>query len=192
MVDRRSRKGTHIGGTPLPPPPLPYTHPHIICLFTSSLTTSTKPHSVPVVHWSMTTQINRHVTISEYAARHGISESTVRRRIKTGLLDADMESGRYVICDDTVPNQDEQVDEAVASHDEQTEPSDPLVDQMQSEIAHLRDQLTNRDKQIDQLSHLLAMTTAQNGELTQQLPPPRQPIIATLKRGLKGISCRIH
>ena len=55
-----------------------------------------------------------------------------------------------------------------------------------------RDQLTNRDKQIDQLSHLLAMTTAQNGELTQQLPPPRQPIIATLKRGLKEISCRIH
>ena len=136
--------------------------------------------------------MNSHLTISEYAARHGISESTVRRRIKTGLLDAAMESGRYAIHDDTLPNQDEQVDEAVASHNEQLEPSAPLVDQMQSEIAHLRDQLTNRDKQIDQLSHLLAMTTAQNGELTKQLPPPRQPIIATLKRGLKEISCRIH
>ena len=121
----------------------------------------------------MTTQMNSHLTISEYAARHGISESTVRHRIKTGLLDAAMESGRYAIHDDTLPNQDEQVDEAVASHNEQPEPSAPLVDQMQSEIAHLRDQLSTRDKQIDQLSQLLA--------ITQQLPAPRQSVFSKLK-----------
>ena len=56
-----------------------------------------------------------------------------------------------------------------------------LVDQMQSEIAHLRDPLTSRDKQLDQLSHLLAMPTQQHTVLTNQLPPPRKPILARLK-----------
>ena len=125
------------------------------------------------------------MTISEYAALHRLSESTIRRRIKAGTLTAALVDGRYIIS----PPPD---DQSSASHDGQAEQPAPLVDQMQSEIAHLRDQLTNRDKQIDQLSHLLAMTTVQNGELTKQLPPPRQPIIETLKRGLKRISCRIH
>ena len=114
------------------------------------------------------------MTISEYAALHRISESTIRRRIKAGTLAAVLVDGRYIIS--PPPN-----DQSPASHAEQAEPAVPLVDQMQSEIAHLRDQLTNRDKQIDQLSHLLAMTTQQNGELTRQLPPPRESVLTKLK-----------
>ena len=114
------------------------------------------------------------MTISEYAALHHISESTIRRRIKAGTLTAALVDGRYIIS--PPPN-----DQSPASHSEQAAPAAPLVDQMQSEIAHLRGQLTNRDKQIDQLSHLIAMTQAQNSDLTKQLPPPRPPIIARLK-----------
>ena len=64
----------------------------------------------------------------------------------------------------------------MTSHNEQADDPMPsqLVDQMQSEIAHLRDPLTSRDKQLDQLSHLLAMPTQQHTVLTNQLPPPRK------------------
>ena len=127
----------------------------------------------------MNTQMNSHMTIAAYAARHGISESTIRRRIKAGLLDAELRNGRYMIADDKagdgLPSQDEQVgqpDEKAAGR---------LVTQMQSEIDNLRRQLSNRDTQIDQLNHLLAMTTQQNSTLTQQLPAPKQPILDRLK-----------
>ena len=57
---------------------------------------------------------------------------------------------------------------------------------MQSEITHLRDQLASRDKQIDQLAHLLAMTTQQNGALTNRLPQPRESWLSRLKTRLSG------
>ena len=127
----------------------------------------------------MNSQPNSHLTIADYAARHGISESTIRRRIKAGLLDAELRSGRYMIhddeADDGLPSQDEHVDQP----DEKA--VDRLIAQMQSEIDNLRDQLSNRDTQIDQLNQLLAMTTQQNSTLTQQLPAPKQPILTRLK-----------
>lgn len=121
-------------------------------------------------------QTNSHVTIADYAARHGISESTIRRRIKAGLLDAELRGGRYMIADDVA-------DDGLTSQDEQPDrgADERLVDQMQSEIDNLRGQLSNRDTQIDQLNQILAMTTAQNSTLTQQLPAPRKPILDRLK-----------
>ena len=44
---------------------------------------------------------------------------------------------------------------------------------MQSEIAHLREALARRDTQIDQQNKLLAVATQQNGQLLNQLEPPR-------------------
>ena len=37
--------------------------------------------------------------INEYAASHGLSETTVRRRIRAGGLGARLEHGRYFIYD---------------------------------------------------------------------------------------------
>lgn len=73
--------------------------------------------------------------------------------------------------------------DGVTRHDEQPEreTDSRLVDQMQSEIAHLRDQLSSRDTQIDQLNQILAMTSAQNSALNRQLPAPKKPILDRLK-----------
>ena len=45
----------------------------------------------------MDTQMNKPLTIKEYADCHGLSETTVRRRIRAGGLDARLEHGRYFI-----------------------------------------------------------------------------------------------
>jgi len=122
------------------------------------------------------------MTIAEYAAHTGLADSTIRRRIKRGTLPAHQVDGRWLIHvdDDAAPKQSNQT----PKQDEQG----ALVDQLQSEITHLRDQLfakdsqlSNRDDQINQLNQLLAMSTAQNSELTKQLPPPRQSFLPRLK-----------
>lgn len=123
----------------------------------------------------MDTQTINRCTISEYAAKHGISANTVRRRIKAGTLNAEKVNGKYLIHDtDGTSNQE-------SNHANNQIDQSQLVDQMQSEITHLRNQLGKRDEQIDKLSHLLAMTSAQNGELTKQLPPPRESFLPRLK-----------
>ena len=132
----------------------------------------------------MDTQTNSHLTLKEYATVHGVSETTVRRRIRAGLLEAELRHGRYFIVDgEHETSQSEHED----SQPEQANGLSPaVVNQMQSEITHLRDQLASRDKQIDQLSHLLAMTTQQNGTLTKRLPQQRESWLSRLKARFSG------
>lgn len=111
-----------------------------------------------------------HMTVAEACDHFGVSEKTIRRWIHSKRLDAHKNGrGSWVITlADKRPDN--------ARPDDRTDDRPPnagLVEQMRSEIAHLRDQLSARDKQIDQLSQLLAMTTHQNGELTKQLPPAK-------------------
>ena len=47
----------------------------------------------------MNTQMNKPLTIKEYVASQGLSETTVRRRIRAGGLGARLEHGRYFIFD---------------------------------------------------------------------------------------------
>ena len=137
----------------------------------------------------MDTRQDTQYTIAEYAARHGISPNTVRRRIKAGTLNAEKVDGKYLIpATDGEGNQES--NRPVNRIDQS-----PLVDQLQSEIAHLRDQLStkdsqlsNRDNQINQLNQLLAMTSAQNGELTKQLPAPRQSLLHQLRSAIARLT----
>ena len=122
-------------------------------------------------------QAHSHLTLKEYATVHGVSETTVRRRIRAGLLEAELRHGRYFIGDSE--HEDSQPEQANGL-------SPAVVNQMQSEITHLRDQLASRDKQIDQLSHLLAVTTQQNGALTNRLSQPRESWLSRLKTRLSG------
>ena len=105
----------------------------------------------------MDSHVDSQVTISEYASRHGVSASTVRRRIKAGALSARLVGGRYFINDEQVDSQSSQVDQS------------ELVAQLQSEVEYLRDQL---DKQ----TSLLAVTTQQNASLTKQLERPKPAV----------------
>jgi len=129
------------------------------------------------------------MTIAEYATHTGLADSTIRRRIKRGALPAHQVDGRWLIDVDTAAP--EQSPSQSPNRDEQS----PLVDQLQSEVAHLRDQLSakdeqlsTRDRQIDQLNQLLAMTSAQNGELTKQLPAPRQPLLDQLRSTISRLT----
>ena len=132
----------------------------------------------------MNTQMTTPLTIKEYAASHGLSESTVRRRIRASGLGARLEHGRYFIYDqngvhseDEAHTQNGQADTQIeqASDKEDSQESNPvfsqqtdqqaLIDRLTSEVDYLRDQL---DKQ----THLLAASTAQNNNMMVPLNPP--------------------
>ena len=108
------------------------------------------------------------MTIAEYAAHTGLADSTIRRRIKRGTLPALQVDGRWLIdVNDRKPKQtikrvNNECDSESSKHDDQS----ALVNQLQSENAHLREQ-------VDRLTHVVAMQTQQHGELTKQLPAPR-------------------
>ena len=134
----------------------------------------------------MTTQMNKPLTIKEYAASQGLSETTVRRRIRAGGLDARLEHGRYFIYGQNGDHSREkantqngkedmqfgQANDHVDSHElhadsPESNGQQPLIDRLTSEVDYLRDQL---DKQ----TQLLAASTAQNNNMVQMLNSPPQ------------------
>ena len=119
------------------------------------------------------------VTIAEYAKRHSVSVSTVRRRIKTGVLTARLVSGRYFIVEQEAGQSSEQLDSQRAQVADRAEQS-VLVDRLQSEVDYLRGQL---DKQ----TSLLAITAQQNTTLVKQLDsPPRESVAMWLRSKLSA------
>ena len=135
----------------------------------------------------MNTQMNKPLTIKEYADCHGLSETTVRRRIRAGGLDARLEHGRYFIYgqngdhsgdeantqngkEDTQFEQASDHVDSQESHAISPERNDqqPLIDRLTSEVDYLRDQL---DKQ----TQLLAASTAQNSSMVARLNLPPRP-----------------
>ena len=136
----------------------------------------------------MDTQMNKPLTIKEYAASHGLSETTVRRRIRAGGLDARLEHGRYFIYGQngvqSGEEADRQFEQADAHRDSQTRHADSpdhddhqaLIDRLSSEVDYLRGQL---NKQM----HLLAASTAQNSDMVKQLQaPPRRSLIEKARK----------
>ena len=121
----------------------------------------------------MDTQKSTHMTIKEAAEHYGVSDKTIRRRIKQGHINAQQVNGRWrvYIDQDSVQENDQTNDQPTV---QQTD-NPALVDQMQSEITHLRDQLQGRDTQIEHLTQLLAMQTKQNTLLVEALDPPQPP-----------------
>ena len=98
------------------------------------------------------------MSIKQAAAHFGVTETTIRRRIKAGKLKATRRGKRiYVHIElDTVSRQNAQ---NVHSPDE-------TIKLQQSEINHLREQ-------VDKLTSLLALQSKQNSDLIAQLPKPR-------------------
>lgn len=122
----------------------------------------------------MDTQKSTHMTIKEAAAHYGVSDKTIRRRIKQGRINAEQINGRWHVQPDKDSVQDTDHPDDQSSV-QPPEPDTALVDQMQSEITHLRDQLQGSETQIDHLTQLIAMQTKQNTLLVEQLDPPPPP-----------------
>ena len=135
----------------------------------------------------MDTHMNTPLTLKEYADSHGLSITTVRRRIRAGKLDARLEHGRYFIYnqngdyskadghskngkEDVQSEQPNDQEYSQVPHSSSQESSDqqPLIDRLTSEVDYLRDQL---DKQ----TQLLAASTAQNSHMVAKLNPPAKP-----------------
>ena len=117
------------------------------------------------------------MTVETYAQEHSLSPETVRRYIRLGKLKAHCVGRRYEI--DTPHTYDTNHD---TIHDN--------IQQMQSEIDHLREALQKRDTQIEQLNSLLAMQTKQNSELIAQLPPPRPSLTERITKLFAKLSTK--
>ena len=133
----------------------------------------------------MTDQTPKRMTIAEYAAHTGLADSTIRRRIKRGALEAHQVDGRWIIDgNDRTPKQTPSQtpsDAQPASERIASEVEDPLVAQLQSENAHLREQ-------VDRLTHVVAMQTQSHAELTKQLPPPRSSLFHHLRSAVSRLT----
>jgi len=111
---------------------------------------------------------------TQQAAHHyQVSERTILRWIKSGKLKAEQVQGHWCIRLD---------EQDVRQNDRQA------MEQLQSEIAHLREllsrqdeQTTRRDEQIDHLTQLLAMQAKTTAALTEQLDAHRT-LIEDLRR----------
>ena len=143
----------------------------------------------------MDTQMNKPLTIKEYAANHGLSETTVRRRIRAGGLDARLEHGRYFIYGQNGVQSGEEADRQNRKEHRQFEQAndhvdsqDPhadspgytdqksLIDRLTSEVDYLRGQLNKQ-------THLLVASTAQNSDMVKQLQaPPRRSLIEKARK----------
>ena len=123
----------------------------------------------------MDTQTSTHMTIKEAAAHYGVSEKTIRRRIKGGQINAEQINGRWRVypAPDSVQDTDQ-------TNDHPPDQSTELIEQMKSEIEHLRRQLDTKDTNIDQLNKILAMQTMQNTKLVEQLEAPPQTFYTKL------------
>ncbi len=108
------------------------------------------------------------LTIKEAAEHFNVSSITVRRKIKSGELDADKVGNQWFVHVEQETYQNEQ---AVNQVDRPV-----FTEQLQSEISHLREQLIRRDKQIDHLTQVVAMSQKNIGALTEQLDGSRQMI----------------
>ena len=106
------------------------------------------------------------MSIKDAAAYFGVSDKTIRRRIKSRKLQAQqVDGGRWIV-------------EVVQSNDQtpvqpNVTPSIGEVQQLRAENEHLRQSLERRDNQIDQLNIILALQTHQNDSLVAKLPNPR-------------------
>lgn len=115
------------------------------------------------------TQMSTQLSIKQAASHFGVAEKTIRRRIEAGKLTAEKVDGRWLV--EVVQDTDQTpVRPSVQSN---KTPSMASIEQLRSEVKHLRQLIAGKDIQIDQLHKLLAKSTHQNDALVAKLPSPR-------------------
>lgn len=94
------------------------------------------------------------LSISQAAARLGISEKTIRRRVEQGVIEGRRETSaggyRWVITLPDLPDGEP----AQVGHAGPADQSGKIIALLESQVADLRDQLIQKDTQIGQL-HIL-------------------------------------
>jgi hypothetical protein len=102
------------------------------------------------------------VTIKEAAARLGVTEAAIRKRIQRGSLDKEMgEDGRVYVYLDL--SQDK-------SHPESQVDSGALVESLQDQVAFLRSQLDIRAVEFQRRDVIISQLTQANAALAARVP----------------------
>ena len=102
------------------------------------------------------------VTIREAAARLGVTEAAIRKRIQRGSLGKEMgQDGRVYVSLDL--SQDK-------SHPESQVESEALVESLQDQIAFLRTQLDVRAEEIQRRDVIISQLTQANAALAARVP----------------------
>jgi len=102
------------------------------------------------------------VTIREAAARLGVTEAAIRKRIQRGSLDKEMgEDGRVYVSLDL--SQDK-------SHPESQVESGALIENLQDQVAYLRSQLDVRAEEIQRRDVIISQLTQANAALAARVP----------------------
>jgi len=102
------------------------------------------------------------VTIREAAARLGVTEAAIRKRIQRGSLDKEMGGdGRVYVYLDL--SQD-------TSHPESQVESGALIENLQDQVAYLRSQLDVRAEEIQRRDVIISQLTQANAALAARVP----------------------
>jgi len=102
------------------------------------------------------------VTIREAAARLGVTEAAIRKRIQRGSLDKEMgEDGRVYVSLDL--SQDK-------SHPESQVESGALIENLQDQVTYLRSQLDVRAEEIQRRDVIISQLTQANAALAARVP----------------------
>jgi hypothetical protein len=102
------------------------------------------------------------VTIREAAARLGVTEAAIRKRIQRGSLDKEMGAdGRVYVYLDL--SQDK-------SHPKSHVESEALIENLQDQVAYLRSQLEVRAEEIQRRDVIISQLTQANAALAARVP----------------------
>ncbi len=125
--------------------------------------------------------MTRQMTIQEALRYYDCTERTIRRWIKQEKLKAKLVEGKYLI--DVDLKDDQTHSSSPDTSNDRSEDLTKFTEQLQTENALLREQLTEkdnqltrRDEQIDHLTQIVAMSQKNIGALTEQLDDSRQMI----------------
>ena len=115
------------------------------------------------------------VTIREAAARLGVTEAAIRKRIQRGSLDKEMGSdGRVYVYLDLSPN---------LSHPESQIHRDPLVeeliDELRDRVAYLERSLERRSVEAERYQQIVAGLTQTNNQLSARVLELEAPTEST-------------
>ena len=134
------------------------------------------------------------ISLSQAMQHFGVSEKTIRRWIKSGKLPAELIEGRWLvqIADANVRDNGQPVMGNAHNNGQDAESRDRLYEHLNSEIRTLREQLAEKDNQINHSQQIVAMSQKNIGALTEQLDDSRQMIEdmrqrRTVWQRLKGV-----
>jgi hypothetical protein len=102
------------------------------------------------------------VTIREAAARLGVTEAAIRKRIQRGSLDKEMGTdGRVYVYLDLSHDK---------SHPKSHVESEALIENLQDQVAYLRSQLEVRAEEIQRRDVIISQLTQANAALAARVP----------------------